>query len=186
MASQKRFNWPGVGLDGSVAARAFSRSRNSWPVPTTKPLCESATMSVPGPLKNRMAIPRGEALGEPSGMATSGAPSENRTVTGTAAPRKWLAREIAAAPGDALNVPWQTIPFACTTRWPAVTPGIWLMTAKICTLRPGGDWGAPGNPAHAAINKAVRAIYRTARWWSAALPPEPSEDWGSSKLRSPY
>jgi len=77
----------GCGLDGSVAAAACCKARNSSPVPTTKPLCDIATMSEvrPPESSNRIAMPRGPPSGELSAVAGSGDPSENRIVTATGA-----------------------------------------------------------------------------------------------------
>jgi hypothetical protein len=96
------------------------KARNSSPVPTKKPLCEFATMSVNAPLgrANRMAIPRGEALGSLSGICGMPVPSESRTVTGTAGPRRWAARLTEAAVGAGVNVPVRTSPLAWAKRKP--------------------------------------------------------------------
>jgi hypothetical protein len=40
----------------------------------------------------------------------------------------------------------QTIPLACTTRWPDLAPGAWLITSMICWLRFGEESGAPDRP----------------------------------------
>src|SRR6266566_381472 len=97
-----------------VAAIALRNARKSSPVPTTKPLCETATMSVKAPPEsaNRIAMPRGTAPGSVSGILGTPLAFEKRTVTGTVLPVRCAARLSDDAPAAAVNVPVTTRPFA--------------------------------------------------------------------------
>jgi hypothetical protein len=94
-------------------------ARKSSAVPTKKPLCELATMSVKAPgSMNRRAMPWGAALGWASGICGLPVPSEKRTVTGTGPPCRWAALLIDFAVGAGVNVPVATMPFAWAKRKP--------------------------------------------------------------------
>ena len=67
------------------------------------------------------AIPRA-GFRDPVGDVGIPVLSENRTVTRTALPWSWAARDSVAAAGEGVNSPSQTIPLACADRNPGCLP----------------------------------------------------------------
>src|ERR1700739_3752217 len=108
----------GEGTSGPLVVAARRNSRNSAPSRVGKPSVEWLTISVCtcSARLNRMAIPRGLASGELSGMVGIPVELENRTVTGVDARVMCGALVSFVAPVDGLNVPLTIRPLAWAGR----------------------------------------------------------------------
>jgi len=98
----------------SFAKMALTKSANSSPVRAGKKGVEWATMSVccRGPRLNRMAIPRGLALGSASEIVGSPPLWEKRTQISVLGLLKCGAIDRVAASGVGVNVPLTRMPLA--------------------------------------------------------------------------
>src|ERR1700757_2397026 len=114
----------GDGTSGPLAATARRNSRNSSPVLVGNPSVEWLTMSVCtcSARWNRMARPRGLALGSLSGMSGTPVELENRAVTGVEARVMCGALVSDTASGSGVKVPESMVPLACAARKPGCNP----------------------------------------------------------------